>query len=166
MHVCHEHDCASCWCLSFVTNNSKPHVALEMAPDFKHDCRTTHGAWICAASGLTIFKPIVSHTIIINCVLLHSFSACFNHIFIMCLFILSWRCGNHVPSHKFTRHRLIAWRWLYVCGPAGSSISNFDWCVANISAAASRAAVHWCWQKGPDDAARWDERIHSGNTRQ
>lgn len=35
---------------------------------------------------------------------------------------------------RFTQHHLIAWRWLYVCAPAGPSISPCDWCVAKVSA--------------------------------
>lgn len=37
-------------------------------------------------------------------------------------------------SPKFTQHQLIAWRWLYVCAPAGPSILSCGCCVACVSA--------------------------------
>lgn len=44
---------------------------------------------------------------------------------------------------RFTQHRLIAWRWLYVCAPAGPSISHCDWCVANLATPEQQ-----CWRAG------------------
>lgn len=72
-----------------------------------------------------------------------------------------------VRSSLFTKftHRLIAWRWLYVCAPAGPSISNCSWCVASFSAP-ERCALSWLEGRTECSVMGWVDAFwyHEGMT--